>query len=150
MRAKLFRDVPFARSGPQEYAASEIGAGGGGFVTVDRPPEVVAASARTFEGVPITMDHPAALVDADGVEREAVGMVSDVVFDDATGRLRGDLLIWDERGIRAVADGTRELSAGYEAEYRRDGSGYRQQDIRGNHVALVQRGRAGSAVAIGG
>ncbi len=148
MRAKLFRNVPFARSGSQTYHADEIGVDGAGLIAVDRPPAAVAASAASFEGVPITMDHPAVLLDADGVEHEAVGLVSSVRFDD--GRLRGDLLIWCEDAIRAVADGVRELSAGYTAEYQRDGEGYRQSGIKGNHIALVQRGRAGRAVRIGG
>ena len=148
MRAKLFRDVPFARSGPQAYHADEIGVDGHGLIAVDRPPAAVAASATSFEGVPITMDHPSVLLNAEAVEREAVGLISDVRFDD--GRLRGDLLIWREDAIRAVADGVRELSAGYTAEYQRDGEGYRQSGIKGNHIALVRRGRAGRAVRIGG
>ena len=150
MRVKLFRQVPFSRTGLHTYAAEELKIEGTGMVTVDRPAVAVQRSAETFEGVPVTVDHPPALVDAQAVERQAVGMVSGVTFDGATGQLKGDLLVWDNRAIRAIADGTRELSAGYEAEYQRDGARYRQDSIKGNHVALVQNGRAGSAVRIGG
>jgi len=147
-RAKLFGGVPFARSGPQPYLANEIGAEGRGVVTVDRPEAEVAASAPTFEGVPVTIDHPSDLVTADNLERYAVGMASNVRFVD--GYLRGDLLLWDAQAIKMVAGGLRELSAGYTAEYQRDGNGYQQRNIRGNHVALVPAGRAGSAARIGG
>jgi len=150
MRAKLFRDVPFARTGRQHYAASELGVGDSGFVAVDREHDEVAASASTFEGTPVTLDHPCELMDADAVERLAVGMASDVVFDSHTGQLRADLLVWNERAIRTVRDGIRELSAGYTAEYLQDGAGYRQTNIKGNHIALVAQGRAGTAQRIGG
>lgn len=146
MRAKLFRQVPFARSGPQEYLGSELGLEGNGVVTVDRPELEVAKSAPTFEGVPLTMDHPGELMKAEDVDATAVGLASDVTFAD--GYLRADLLLWDEKAIRAVSDGIRELSAGYEAEYQKDGAAYRQQDIQGNHIAIVPVGRAGSAVRI--
>ena len=42
----------------------------------------------------------------------------------------------------------REISSGYECEYvEKDGKIY-QRNIRGNHVALVQAGRAGNQVKI--
>lgn len=150
MRAKLFRAVPFARSGPQAYQAHELGGDGDGVVTVDRPASEVAASAPTFEGVPLTMGHPSDPVDRDSVDRHAVGLVSGVRFDADTGQLRGDFLVWEPQAVRQVADGIRELSAGYKAEYDADGRGFVQRDIRGNHVALVEQGRAGAAVRIGG
>ena len=42
----------------------------------------------------------------------------------------------------------REVSAGYECEYVERGGKYYQTNIRGNHVALVQQGRAGKTVCI--
>lgn len=150
-RAKLFPAQPFARVGKQDYRASELGQPGDALVIVDRPAEEVAASAPSFEGVPVTVDHPPTALDAETAEQAAVGLVSGVQFDDTTGQLRGDFLLWDAEAIRAVADGLRELSAGYQADYEPVGAGgFRQRNIRGNHVALVERGRAGSAVRIGG
>ncbi|RZU98776.1 DUF2213 domain-containing protein [Spiribacter vilamensis] len=149
MKAKLFRKVPFARTGQQTYMASELGMTGDAMVTVDRPAVAVQASAESFNGVPVTIDHPPALMDSQAVQRDAVGLVSEVTFDGATGQLKGDLLVWDAKAIRAIAQGTRELSAGYTAEYRADGSRYRQESVVGNHIALVKHGRAGSAVRIG-
>ena len=150
MKAKLFRQVPFARSGEQTYRADELQMSGDALVTVDRPAVEVQASAASFNGVPVVVEHPPALMDAQAVERDAVGMVSEVTFDAATGQLKGDLIVWDAKAIRAIAQGTREMSAGYTAEYVADGSRYRQEGITGNHLALVKHGRAGSAVRIGG
>ena len=42
----------------------------------------------------------------------------------------------------------REVSAGYECEYVEREGKYYQTNIRGNHVALVQQGRAGKMVCI--
>lgn len=150
MRAKLFRDVPFARAGRQYYEARELGVEGNSPVAVDREATEVARSASSFEGVPLTMGHPPDTLDETTAPAAAVGMVSNVRFDRETSQLRGDLLIWNEQAIRQVADGVRELSGGYEAEYQESGDGtYRQANIRGNHVAVVPRGRSGSAQRIG-
>ena len=63
--------------------------------------------------------------------------------------LVADILVRDPIVINEIESGAkREVSAGYECEYvERDGKIY-QTAIRGNHVALVQAGRAGSAVRI--
>lgn len=146
MRAKLFRDVPLARTGTQTYAGQELGISGG-MVEVDRPVDEVRRSVPTFEGTPLTMGHPPELLDA-GMADVAVGLVSGVRFDGQ--QVRGDLLVWDDAAVQAIKQGKRELSAGYEAEYTYEGDGYVQRDIRGNHVALVPRGRSGAAQRIGG
>jgi len=60
-----------------------------------------------------------------------------------------DLILKDAGLVSDVWNGvTREVSCGYLCEYVPDGSGYKQQNIRGNHVAVVPRGRAGHEVAI--
>lgn len=151
MKAKLFRAVPFARTGWQSYAAGELNLPGDGMVRAFRSPLEVKRSAATFEGVPITVDHPADLLTADNAERHTVGIVSAVSFDDASGQLRADLMIWEPVAIGQVADGIRELSGGYAAKYeQRGGNEYDQVNIRGNHIALVPAGRSGSAQRIGG
>ena len=55
----------------------------------------------------------------------------------------------DPIAIDEIVSGVkREVSAGYDCEYvEKDGKIY-QQNIRGNHVALVQAGRAGNRVKI--
>lgn len=42
----------------------------------------------------------------------------------------------------------REISSGYECEYVEENGKIYQRNIRGNHVALVQAGRAGNQVKI--
>lgn len=60
-----------------------------------------------------------------------------------------DLHITDPVLISEVRNGVkREVSCGYSCVYEPAGSGYRQKQIRGNHVAVVPRGRAGHEVAI--
>ena len=150
MRAKLFRAVPFARTGWQNYAGPEIDKHGRALVRVFRSAEEVRRSAPTFEGAPITVDHPPSLLSTDSAGEAAAGIVSGVVFDERSGQLRGDLLIWDAEAIRSVANGIRELSGGYAADYHERGQDFEQFNIRGNHVALVPKGRSGSAQRIGG
>ena len=146
MRAKLFRDVPFARDGWQHYHADEIEAGNG-IVPVYRPPEEVKRSAETFNGVPVTMEHPDDMLAPDTAEGSMVGIVSSPTYKG--GQVRGDLMIWHPEAITAIASGMRELSGGYRAEYQQTDRGVVQTNIRGNHVALVPRGRSGSAQRIG-
>ena len=63
--------------------------------------------------------------------------------------LLADLHIHNRELIDAVQGGKREISCGYECEYtvNEDGT-YNQKNIRGNHVAVVGRGRAGKRAAI--
>lgn len=151
MRAKLFRAVPFARTGIQWYRANEIGGNGDKMVAVERDRDTVSRSAGTFEGAPVTVNHPPDLLAPEQSKREAVGLVSGVAFDASTDQLRGDFLLWDADAIRHVADGLRELSAGYWSEYVPNGDGsYYHTGIKGNHVALVPAGRSGVAQRIGG
>lgn len=151
MKAKLFRSVPFARTGWQDYMAAELGVEGSGLVRVFRSDLEVKRSAQTFEGVPITVDHPSTLLTPQTADPPTVGLVSAVSFDEATQQLRGDLLIWEPKAIGQVAEGIRELSGGYAADYQPRGGGeYEQTQIKGNHVALVPAGRSGHAQRIGG
>jgi len=60
-----------------------------------------------------------------------------------------DLLITDAYAINLVKNGLREVSNGYDAQYTDNGDGTGSQStIRGNHVALVSKGRCGSACAV--
>ena len=61
----ICRNVPIARTGTQEYMASELGLDGNKVITVIRPEEEVFSDATiaSFEGKPVTDDHPSDLVD---------------------------------------------------------------------------------------
>ena len=147
-------DVPIARTGTQEYLRSELGMEDDpdGVVTVYRTEEEVfsPATIASFEGKCVTEDHPPDSVTPDNVTaynsghaqhiRRGAGEQSDL--------LMADLFITDPRLIDAIGKGLREISCGYECEYQEQDGKLYQRHIRGNHVAVVQSGRAGHRVAI--
>lgn len=152
----ICRNVPISRTGDQEYMGWEIGipgAGGGQIVTVHRPPEEVFSTAAlaSFEGKPVTNDHPPVLIGPDDVKMYEMGHAQNVRRGDGEWEeyTLADLHIHDRELIDAVQSGKREISCGYECEYVPNGDGtYTQRNIRGNHVAVVERGRAGKRAAI--
>lgn len=148
--------VPIARTGMQLYGENEVPveSDGGGLVRIDRDADEVFRSETiaSFEGKPVTNDHPSDGVTPHNWKQLAVGVTQNVrrglgIFDDF---LFADLLITDIEAIEAVRDGKREVSCGYDADYEQlePGRG-RQLNIVGNHVALVDKGRCGSRCAIG-
>lgn len=141
-----------SRTGIQTYLASELGLPGdpNRLVGVYRPPEEVFAddSLNTFLGIDITDDHPSTLVNKDNYRSLTVGVVT------SKGRQENDhvvvdLLIKDKDAIRKVESGKGELSVGYTAMYDSvEGNPdyeFVQRAIRCNHLAICQRGRAGTA-----
>ena len=152
----ICRNVPISRTGDQEYMGWEIGipgAGGGQIVTVHRPPEEVFSTAAlaSFEGKPVTNDHPPVLIGPDDVKTYEMGHAQNVRRGDGEWEeyTLADLHIHDRELIDAVQSGKREISCGYECEDVPNGDGtYTQRNIRGNHVAVVERGRAGKRAAI--
>ena len=111
-------------------------------------------SARSFIGKPITDNHPAQPVTAENWRDHARGTIMGAMRDGDY--LAFDLLLTDSGAIAAVDAGKRELSNGYAADLEfgeftaPDGTvcDARQATVFGNHVALVDRGRAGSECAI--
>lgn len=147
----ICRDVPIARTGTQVYAAGELGLDGdpGRAVTVERHPEDVfePEAMASFEGKDVTAGHPPEQVGPENHAHYSKGHVQRVRRDGD--KLAADLLIKDAALISDVENGVlREVSCGYLCEYVPEGDGFRQRHIRGNHVAVVPRGRAGHEVAI--
>ena len=151
----ICHDVPIARTGPQLYSSQEIPIepGPDGLVRVERSPEEVFRddTIASFEGKAVTVEHPNEFVNPDNWQQLAVGTVQNVrrgtgIEDDL---LIADLVITDARAIEYVNKAMPEVSAGYEATYeqKEPGRGV-QRDIVGNHVALVERGRAGPRCSI--
>lgn len=112
-------------------------------------------SAHSFIGKPITDDHPHEAVNADNWRDHARGVVMKALRDGE--HLAFDLLLTDSATIAKVEAGKAELSNGYGATLEfgdftaPDGTKChaRQSSISGNHVAIVDRGRAGSTCRIG-
>lgn len=150
--------VPIARAGVLLYSPGETPiTPGAGATVITRSiadiqnPETMAS----FEGKSVVMLHPAkgdGFVTPDNWQELTVGLVQHVrpgEGEDAD-KLLADLLITDRDAINAVKSrALRELSCGYEANYVEESPGHgRQEDIIGNHVALVVAGRCGSECAI--
>jgi len=112
-------------------------------------------SLETLKQTPVTLEHPPEMVTPTNVSKYMKGYVGerlDVVQD----KIEGDLTISHQDAIDAVEKkGIKELSAGYLADLEPEvghfnGAPYnfRQKNIRYNHVALVDRGRAGPEVRL--
>ena len=151
--------VPIARTGDYEYSASEgqspgIQPGPGGTIVSRRDPDEVFSveALASFEGKPVTLDHPPVEVKPENWKQYAVGHVQNVRRGEGEDidKVVADLVISDAAAIQAVnVEGIRELSCGYEAELEQLEPGVElQRHIRGNHVAIVRAGRAGHGVAI--
>ena len=147
-----------ARTGIQLYRGSEMGRPELDIVSVYRDEKEVFSkrSLDTFSKLPITIDHPADAVTAENWRNVAVGTTGDDVLRDGE-YLRIGLKITDASAVKEVKDGKRELSVGYSAEIvwedgvTPDGQKYqaKQTNIVANHIAIVDKGRAGNRARIG-
>lgn len=154
----LIADAFAVRTGIQKYAGYEVGRPDLAVVNVFRSAEEVfsADTLRSFSHTPVTNDHPAKGVDASNWGDLAVGEASTEVLRDG-GRMKIPLIVKDQAAIADVQGGKRELSAGYGCDLvwadgvTPDGEAYqaKQVNIRANHIAIVQRGRAGKEFRIG-
>lgn len=147
----ICRDVPIARIGTQDYLARELGLDGEPDrpVTVERRPEDVfdPAAIASFEGKDVTYTHPPEMLAPDNQNAYSKGHAENVRR--AGDFLVADLHLKDPTLISEVRNGIlREVSCGYLCDYTPSAAGYRQTNIRGNHIAIVPRGRAGHDVAI--
>lgn len=152
----LCKDVPISRTGWMIYAPGEVPvkAGASGYVMIGRDAATLFSDVTiaSFNGKPVTNDHPPLGVDSTNWRKHCVGSVHNVRrgTGDDKDVLLADLLITDAAAIAAVESGKREVSAGYDATYEATGDGMgRQVNIIGNHIALVERGRCGPRCAIG-
>ncbi len=157
----LCLNVPVARTGVQEYLPEELELGlpGNGppgnedlFVPVYRPEEEVFSpeTIASFEAMPVTNDHPPDGVDISNIRALQKGHVHNVRrgTGEESDLLLADLIITDPVLIDLILDGKREISCGYTYELCEENGQYIQRKIRGNHVAVVDAGRAGARVSI--
>lgn len=152
----ICRNAPIARTGQQTYFRHELGFpdNSNQEVEVNRnerdvfSPQTIAS----FEGKPVTDDHPY----GDQVTSENAAVLLKGVATNVrrgTGedkdKLLADLIVYDKLLADEIRAGKRELSCGYDSIIVEgdDGALY-QTTIRGNHIAVVEAGRAGSDVCI--
>jgi hypothetical protein len=150
----ICQNVPIGRTGWMDYLGQEIpasfGEPTGKVVKVYRSPEELFSQATiaSFEGKPATNTHPTANLDVNTAPMTERGHAQNV-------HPSGEFLVCDlhirDAGLisEIVNDLKREVSSGYDCSWHKIGDGkYEQREIVGNHVAIVQNGRAGSKVAI--
>lgn len=148
-------NVPIARTGMQQYLGSEIGIAdeNGKLFKVTRTEEEVfsPATLASFEGKPVTNDHPSEDVAPDNYAYYSKGHATNIRRGEGkySDTIMADLIICEKQAIEDVMNGKREISCGYECIYEITESGeIYQSNIRGNHIAIVDRGRAGPRVSI--
>lgn len=143
-------DSILARTGKQTYRRDEVfHDGNDSEIEVDRKPEEVfsAQTLASFENKPLTVEHPDVDITADNHKDYAVGYVRDVKKGEVDGKpvMLGTLVITDAQTIEEIENGEHtDLSCGYNCDID-DEENPQQRNIRGNHVALCQSGRAGIA-----
>jgi len=112
-------------------------------------------SLATFPHVSVTNDHPGEPVTIQNAKRFTVGMVGGNVRK-MDGHVAAQLIVFDEKAIADIEGGKLEISCGYRADVETisgtspTGEHYDaiQSNIRINHVAIVDRGRAGPEARI--
>lgn len=120
-----------------------------------RPPQEVfrADLMPLYAGLPLTVGHPDVFLDVLTTRAHQVGSISSPRRE--ADKLVADLLITDLAAIEQVQRGVRQISVGYEAELDfTPGTWFGvpydavQRNIQPNHIAIVDRGRAGPECAI--
>ena len=153
----LCLSVPIARTGWQDYGEGETPLEAvDGMVRIYRDAKEVFRdkTIASFEGKSLTIKHPRDFVNPQNWKELTKGLVQNVrrgneKDEDGEESLLADILVTDAVAIQLVKNGLREVSCGYEAEYEQAGKGKgAQTNIVGNHLALVDEGRAGSSYAI--
>ena len=144
-------DSILARTGKQTYSRSEIfgDSENDGLIEVDRKAEEVFSpeTMASFENKPICVEHPDVDVNSGNISEFAVGFVRDIHKGEYEGEpvMLGTLVITDAKTVEEIEEGKHtDLSCGYDCDID-DSENPQQRNIRGNHVALCEQGRAGIA-----
>ena len=119
-----------------------------------RDPVELERAAPTFARLPVLSEHVPVTVDAPRPDLVVGAIGSEVVFTPPY--LDADLCVWDATAIAGIeTDKVRELSCAYRyvpvmepGEFEGQPYDGRMTEIQGNHLALVEVGRAGSDVVV--
>lgn len=119
-----------------------------------RDPVELERGAPTFARLPILSEHVPVTVDAPRPDLVVGAIGSEITFTPPY--LDADLCVWDATAIAGIeTDKVRELSCAYRyvpvmepGEYEGQPYDGRMTEIQGNHLALVEVGRAGSDVVV--
>lgn len=118
-----------------------------------RSPQEVDKSLDSFRNVVLTLGHPEDMVSRENVRDVDQGHLGSALRRDEKlpDHIRADMLVTGKDALDAIARGVAELSVGFTAmvvpQSGVDSKGqpysFVQTDIEGNHVAIVDEGRAG-------
>jgi len=119
-----------------------------------RDPVELERGAPTFARLPILSEHVPVTVDTPRPDLVVGAIGSEITFTPPF--LDADLCVWDATAIAGIeTDKVRELSCAYRyvpvmesGEYEGQPYDGRMTEIQGNHLALVEVGRAGSDVVV--
>jgi hypothetical protein len=147
-------NTPIARIGVQKYLGKEIGLN-------ERPHDLVAVyrleedvfdkrTIASFEGKCVVEDHPPEVLTPENTKIYMKGVATNVHRGNGEDAkfLMADLIIYDEELIDKIKGGKTQLSCGYECCYNSYQDSFKQTDMVGNHIAVVDDGRAGERVMI--
>jgi hypothetical protein len=112
-------------------------------------------SVQSFNGLPLTNNHPPQMIDASNVKHYMVGISRDNTAEDK-GRLKNDLRVMDGETLSDIEGGKQGVSCGYNmtilwtpgADPQRGAYDGVQTEIRGNHIAIVDEARGGPDMRI--
>jgi len=119
-----------------------------------RDPVELERGAATFARLPILSEHVPVTVDTPRPDLVVGTIGSEITF--SAPYLDADLCVWDATAIAGIeTDKVRELSCAYRyvpvmepGEFEGQAYDGRMTEIQGNHLALVEVGRAGSDVVV--
>jgi len=120
------------------------------------PEEVFDVGAlKSFASVPVTKEHPHALLDDHSARSYALGANGENVERDGDW-VHSRLLVYDHALVEALEGGKRQVSCGYSCDLDEQHGWHPQygeydaiqRNIRGNHVAIVDHARAGEGAHV--
>ena len=150
----VIKDNKIAKAGVFEYLGREISDSlpETEIYKVYRPWEELEISAKDFEGMPLKYGHEWVQPEKRDIK---IGAVSgEVKLEEPY--LVADIKVYDKDAIEEItAKGIVDLSPGYKAYYKQESGEYngekyefKQEDIKYNHLAVVENGRSGKEVRI--
>lgn len=156
----IFPDAKIARTGIQEYYAFELGLDDRDPLTVIkvyRPEsEVFKQEAMdSFANSIVTNNHPEELVSKDNAKKFQVGYSGDTISKNGI-FLTAKLIVTDADTIKDIEAGKSEISNGYTSHMdftpgiTPEGENFdvMQTNIKGNHIAIVAKGRCGPSCRV--
>lgn len=154
------KDCPISKETVNPYMGHEIpnweglGLDPDKIYNVYRPASALREAAESFIGLPLLLDHHPESAEDPATEHRVGSITGNVHF--SSPYFRGDLIVTDIKGIEAIESGeAAEISAAYMFDpvlQSGEFNGVRYQivmtNMRGNHAAFVNKGRAGPDVRV--